>query len=153
MHDSNLVDERKAALRSLAKGHDYLDIETGLKVNSLMQYINIKNGHSKDHCPLKDNDINPIPVDAAAVSAFIDRYESSTGYHREYVGALRTRRRAKNVLDMNDWLDTANRIRESHEHFKKVPSRRSKDELIETILTYRSDNRFFFKISSSMSSN
>jgi hypothetical protein len=147
LKDNKLIVERKAALQSLAKGVDNENIIAGLKENSFLQYINFKNNYALDHIPIteKDKEFNPISVDMSDVREYKKRNSSEIGYPKEYADALTARDQAKMLLDMYDWLKTAEAIHDEYCHYKLLGNDRLRASLVEKIHKYRKDNTTFFK--------
>ncbi|WP_408895295.1 DUF262 domain-containing protein [Paenibacillus taichungensis] len=147
LQNNKLRKEREAALHSLAKGHDNFDYLAGLKENSVMQYINFKHDFPLDYCPVIKNDSNgnPVPINESSVTVFINNPDTENNYHKEYRNGLKMWRKAKKILDTYDWLDASNHIKNSYALYQENPTKRSRNQLLEEVLTYKGSNSSFFE--------
>lgn len=142
LNNNKLVDERKSALVSLAKGFNNVDSEAGFKENALLRYINFGYGKELEYCPIGIDDNGVVTdVDGNTIKAFKERYINSSGYNKAYADAIITREKAQNFLNMYGWIEDAEKIENMDWSSTNI---RNKLKLTDYIIGYINDNSTFF---------
>lgn len=117
LNNSNLIQERRAALKSLAEGINE-ENEEGLKKNGFLQYVNYIYSKEKDYCPIlyDENNEEELIEFNNKVNKFIDKYKSTVGYEGIYRKVLLTGRKAQIMNDTYDAIGHAEKIIEIYDN-------------------------------------
>lgn len=123
LNDNSLIEERKAALKSLAEGIKE-ESEDGYKKNQYLRYVNFLYDYREEYCPILNDDSDEESFNNK-VQNYIKKYESySTGYHEKYRKGIQLGRIAQDMLNTYSAIETAQEIHNEYEIYKN-----SKDQI------------------------